>query len=703
MVMLMANHRVSIRASVIVLAVLAILLSTSMLTMFSLQFMEERLAPELHKRSQTIGESLRDVVVRVTSYGMPFDAMNGMNDYLTSVAEQYDDLSYLAITNNRHEVLYRKGEIPVDYKRHFTMGEDNSTVLVNGFYNTTLMISNAQGTALGHLHIGQDKGIIQQRLKDSFLDIATVVVVAILMSFELLFFLMMFTISTPVNSLKDLLTKVSNGDFSHIVDIDTRDEIGRFTNRINQALLKLNDAYYTLSERINTLKFSLGEEKVNRVIGRYIDTATRINLFTPPECAQKVSTELTQYIRPALFLLVFSESLSLSFFPIYVDAFYEPVAGLSREMVIGLPISVFMLVWALSLPSAGGWSDRVGRRRSFMIGAVITTIGLVLTGLSQTMYDLLLWRSITAVGYGIVFITCQGYITDHTHAGNRTRGMAMFLAGFFSGSLCGAAIGGILADHVGYQMTFFLSGGLSMAAAVFVYRFIHEHKQDTAQAPIRKATMSDYIKVLSNGRFLVLTLFAAIPAKMALTGFLYYTGPLYMSSLGTDQSSIGRVMMAYGIAMIAFSPLIGNIADRIKCRAVLVTAGGLLSSLALLLLYYENGLYAILASITLLGVAHAIGVSPQITLMTEISKEHADEIGLGTSIGIFRLIERLGNVSGPIISGLLITVYGYPGAFVGIGIITLVGIIIFAAMFSWYRYQEQQQLPAVPQVISEAA
>ena len=688
----MFRLRVPIRISMLMLAVVAILASTILLSAFSLRYMEAMLAPEMHKKAATIGESLHDVITKVVDYGADFDSLNGMEQYLDELSAAYPDIAYFVITDRNNNPLYQSGRAAqVDKPGQPSVTKsDISTTLRNGFYNTSLQINTDSGAALGYLHLGQEKGLIQQRLKDSLLDVITVIVVSILISFELLLFLMMFTISAPVTSLKKLLANVSNGDFSHIVDIESRDEIGKFTGMINRTLLRINDAYYMLSERINRLKFSLGEQRVTAAIGNYMDTATRTNRFTPPECVQKVSSELILYIRPALFLLIFAESLSLSFFPIFVNELYEPIAGLSREMVIGLPISVFMLVWALSLPAAGGWSDRVGRRKSFLIGAMITTVGLVLTGFSETIYELLLWRSLTAVGYGIVFITCQGYITDHTDASNRTRGMAMFLAGFFSGSLCGAAIGGILAAHVGYQTTFILSGVLSLAAAVFVMRFLHEHEEDGAVVEIRKARFADYISVLSNARFMVLTVFAAIPAKIALTGFLYYTGPLYMSSLGTDQSSIGRVMMAYGIAMIALSPIIGRLADRLRHRAILVTAGGLMSSMALMLLYFENSITAVLVSITLLGVAHAIGVSPQITLMTEISKEHAAEIGIGTTIGIFRLVERLGNVAGPIISGILITVYGYPGAFVGIAVITFMGIITFAGAFLVFHYQDRQ-------------
>lgn len=139
---------------------------------------------------------------------------------------------------------------------------------------------------------------------------------------------------------------------------------------------------------------------------------------------------------------------------------------------MGLPISVFMLVWALSLPWAGAWSDRVGRRKAFLYGALITGIGLFLSGTAQTLIDLMIWRSLTAIGYAIVFITSQAYINENTKPEQRTQGMAVFLSGFFAGSLCGAAIGGILADRIGYSQTLFVSGFIALIAAFFAHKFV---------------------------------------------------------------------------------------------------------------------------------------------------------------------------------------------------------------------------------------
>ena len=104
-----------------------------------------------------------------------------------------------------------------------------------------------------------------------------------------------------------------------------------------------------------------------------------------------VRVSAIESIRWAFFLLIFAESLSLSFFPIFVAQFYDPAFGLPLPVVIGIPITVFMLVWAITMPFAGTWCDRIGYRLAFSVGAAMTTIGLVLTAYSTSLADLLLW------------------------------------------------------------------------------------------------------------------------------------------------------------------------------------------------------------------------------------------------------------------------------------------------------------------------
>jgi MFS family permease len=387
-------------------------------------------------------------------------------------------------------------------------------------------------------------------------------------------------------------------------------------------------------------------------------------------------------IRWPFFLLIFAESLSLAFFPNFVSQFYDPSYGLSRPIVIGIPITVFMLVWAIAMPVAGTWCDRVGYRKAFGVGAATTTAGLILTAYSTSLLDLAIWRSLTAVGYGIVYVTTQAYITTYIAPVERTRGQAAFLASFFAGSLSGAAIGGILVDRLGYQMTFLFSAGLSAMTAIYVSRFLgNEIVQASAK---KRLTLSDFKLLLHHKEFALITFFSAIPAKVALAGFLYYSVPLYLKGLGYNQSVTGRVMMAYGLAIILASPIVAQLADRSKDRSRFLMIGGLIAAIAMTIpLFVEDMTGAALAVIGL-GIGHAIGVAPQMTLIIDRCGETVKEVGQATSVGIFRLVERIGTITGPILLGVMIALTDFMGAFAILAIFTFATTTIFTLLLLWF-------------------
>ena len=388
-------------------------------------------------------------------------------------------------------------------------------------------------------------------------------------------------------------------------------------------------------------------------------------------------------IRWPFFLLIFAESLSLSFFPIFVGQFYDPSFGLPPQLVIGIPITIFMLVWALAMPVAGIWCDQVGYRQAFCFGAALTTLGLVLTAYASNLVELLAWRSVTAVGYGAVYVTTQTYITVNIPADERTRGMAFFLASFFAGSLSGAAIGGILVDRLGYQWTFLLSAALSAMAAVYVLRFLRTEVVTAPALPKKSLALSDFKTLLQHKQFAIIALLSAVPAKIALAGFLYYSVPLYLKGLGHSQSVTGRVMMAYGLAIVLIAPIVASLADRMGGRSRFVMIGGYAAAIAIVIpLFIEDTTGAALAVI-LLGIAHAIGVSPQMTLVSDRCEEVVREVGQATTVGIFRLVERIGTVTGPILLGLMIALTDFRGAFIGLAVMTVMSTTAFALSLTW--------------------
>lgn len=676
---------------ILILSILLVIASVALISFFAVVKFEKEIVPEMDKKSMTVGASINTLIIKALGYGIPFTSLNGMKELFDSTLKDNSEIKYIVVTDPKGNILYKNSSYTSGLNDFFKSQNNNFQRMfpISNYYDSTIPIKKDTDT-LGLLHIGVDRMFVQNKIKDIIYDIIAVLVVSFLITFEIVLFIVAFAITGPIESIRSILPKAKNGDFTQCVAGNSKDEIGRFIDSFNKIIFKVNEAYNELKERYNK-----NFEQLNKIdaksISAKIDEIDKKYVFTPVDKLQKFSQRLLIYIRPALFLVIFSESFSVSFFPMYVDQLYKPLPWVSKDLVIGLPISIFMFFWAMSLPFGGAWSERIGRRKPFFIGAITTGIGLVLTGLAGNIYELLVWRSITAVGYGIVYITCQGYVTDNTTPQNRTRGMAMFLSSFFSGSLCGAAIGGILADRIGFRATFFVSSSLSIISAIFAYYFLRDYKIADANAK-NKIRFSHFKLLLSNGRFLTLTLFSAIPAKICLTGFLYYIVPLYLKSLGNSQSAIGRVLMCYGISMVLISPAIAKLADILGNRKRFVIVGGIVSGIALFMVHYTQNTLGVLFSVALLGSAHAVGVSSQLTMITEVCKDIGDKIGLGTVIGIFRLMERIGNITGPLISGFLIAIYGFPVAIAIIGVTTFIGSILLPLSYLLFDVLDKQRV-----------
>jgi predicted MFS family arabinose efflux permease/HAMP domain-containing protein len=657
------------------ISVILLICSTLLLSWLALRSFEHDLPPEMARTVTAIGLSASDVMEKAYVNGVPLHDMVGVEEFLDTIRKDNPGIDYIIVMDARGNPLHQSSDTNISRDRQLLDGltrgvSEISTVRADGYFDTALPLT-FQHRRVGTLHVGQRASIVEDRLRETSFDVITVLVVASLIAFELLRFVLTFVISTPFSVTREFLTKIRSGQFTHYMPYDRLGGIGQLAEYMNQVVDQLNTRFHRL----------LGTANGHAILTRE-RIATRLSQFTFHESGQRqiLYSPALDHIRWPFFLLIFADSLSLSFFPVFVGQFYSTDMGISKSMVIGLPISIFMFTWALSMPWAGMWSDRVGHRKAFVVGAAITTCGLILTAFAHSLYDLLLWRCITALGYGLVFLTAQSYVTNNTPPDQRTRGMAVFLSSFFAGSLSGSAIGGILSDRLGYSHTILLSAILSIASALFVLRFLHTNP-DTKSVVRKKLSFNDFKLLLRNKKFVAITFLAAVPAKVALTGFLYYSAPLYLKLLGNNQSTTGRVMMAYGLAIILLSPNIAKLADKIGNLRWFVSVGGYATAASMFVIYFFDTTTGVLASITLLGIAHSIGVSPQLALINDFCKDVVQEVGAGPATGIFRLIERFGNVLGPIIAGFLITEFGFNLAFLGIGLISLICATCFTGMF----------------------
>lgn len=396
------------------------------------------------------------------------------------------------------------------------------------------------------------------------------------------------------------------------------------------------------------------------------------------------------YIRPVIFLFIMADGFCTSFFPMYADMLYEPLWGLSREMMTGLPISVYMLSVVFTMPIAGNWSDSAGWFKPLMTGIFVNASGLMLTAMAQNMLQLLFLRCITAIGFATVFIAGQRFVAEYTDSKERAAGMASFLAAFFAGSICGTVMGGMLADRIGYRNVFWFSGMISLTAllcCLYIFKNKPRENEKRSKTPF---PLKALFRVIKDPEFFSIVFFQAVPAKIILIGCLFYLVPLYLKSIQVLQSDIGRVIMSYNLAIVFLGYFFSKYLDKEKHRKYYIFAGGMITGLSMICFYLTSGFFATLLLVIAIGISHTFSISSQMAVITET--QVIKEIGTGTGMGVFRFWERLGNVAGPLIAGFLIIKLGYIETFAVLGIMSVICSLLYLMSIFRLKYKKPTEI-----------
>lgn len=183
--------------------------------------------------------------------------------------------------------------------------------------------------------------------------------------------------------------------------------------------------------------------------------------------------------------------------------------------------------------------------------------------------------------------------------------------------------------------------------------------------------MRDLARVLGERRFLLITLLAAVPAKLILASFCFYLVPIYVLSLGAPTAAAGRALMVYAVVLVLVLPWAARLAERGVSQVSLVGGGLCLSALGGFGLLLWGGVGPVFLAMALLGLGQGLSIAAQSSLLSLACADEIRAHGTGALFGSYRLIERLGNASGPLLAGVLVAALGHAGAFALIAALVL--------------------------------
>ncbi|MFB7651413.1 MULTISPECIES: MFS transporter [unclassified Streptomyces] len=162
-------------------------------------------------------------------------------------------------------------------------------------------------------------------------------------------------------------------------------------------------------------------------------------------------------------------------------------------------IDAYTLVLAALLMLAGSTADRIGRKRVFMTGLVVFTLGSLLCSMAPDLSSLVAFRMIQAVGGSMLNPVAMSIITNtFTDPRERARAIGVWGAVVGISMAAGPLVGGVLVESVGWRSIFWVNLPVGLAALLLTLRHVPE-----SRAP--KARRSDPL-----GQLMVIVLFGSL-------------------------------------------------------------------------------------------------------------------------------------------------------------------------------------------------
>jgi EmrB/QacA subfamily drug resistance transporter len=135
-------------------------------------------------------------------------------------------------------------------------------------------------------------------------------------------------------------------------------------------------------------------------------------------------------------------------------------------------VTIYLLTSTISIPFWGKGSDVFGRKPIFMLGIIIFLIGSALSGLSQNMGMLILFRGIQGIGAGSLFPVALAVIGDLFTPQERGKYQGFFGAVFGIAFVVGPLIGGFLTENFSWHWIFYVNIPIGLVSLYFVWRLL---------------------------------------------------------------------------------------------------------------------------------------------------------------------------------------------------------------------------------------
>jgi EmrB/QacA subfamily drug resistance transporter len=164
-------------------------------------------------------------------------------------------------------------------------------------------------------------------------------------------------------------------------------------------------------------------------------------------------------------------------------------------------VTAYLLATCISTPLWGKLGDLHGRKSLFQLAIVIFLAGSMLSGLSQTMAELIAFRALQGIGAGGLMVGSQAIMGDVVSARQRGKYLGYFGVVFGVTNVAGPLLGGLFTEHLSWRWIFYINLPLGVVALFVVATVLHlpvnrvPHKIDWAGTALLSVGVTSIILI----------------------------------------------------------------------------------------------------------------------------------------------------------------------------------------------------------------
>lgn len=363
----------------------------------------------------------------------------------------------------------------------------------------------------------------------------------------------------------------------------------------------------------------------------------------------------------AIFSSTISKSPVLPLFAAYLGA--DPSG-------VGIVASASAFTGIVASIPAGILSDRLGRKRMLIFSAIVFSTAPFLYLFVTKIWQLALIRFYHGLATAIFVPVAMALVSDTFHK-ERGEKMGWFststLVGRFTAPLVGGSIIGALVFNpgIGYKVVYFVCGAAGVIVLLLAFRIPNQDGKKNNQR------WKETFKTVVSNKGILIT--SAVEAAILFAYGTFETFlPLYSIKMGLSAYEVGIFLSAQVITLALTKPMMGRFSDRHGRRPQIFT-GAIIGAICIGSFSFFKSFIPLLVLSILFGLSLSIVTSATSAFISDLSKTETH----GSAMGVFGSIMDIGHATGPLISGIIATYFGFGKAFIGASLVLATAAFVF--------------------------